>query len=241
MNRGSGVERFPAVASIAVHADTTISESCRGMPEAESVAVIGAGIGGLASAYLLAKQGKKVTLFESEPQCGGHALTVDTKEFGPIDLGFQVCNLTTYPHLIGFLQTLGVDTEPSDMSFALSTPEVEWGSRDVAGMFAQPGCLRSPRFMRMWYEIVRFSNNAGEVLEDSAASKWDDVTLGDYLKKRGYSDYFAQHYVIPMCAAIWSCSDADALAWPVKSLVRFWKNHHLLDLLDRPVLHDARP
>merc|ERR1719424_1233396 len=87
----------------------------------------------------------------------------------------------------------------------------------------------------MWYEIVRFSNNAGEGLEDTAGSKWDDATLGDYLKKRGYSDYFAQHYVIPMCVAIWSCSDADALAWPVKSLVRFWKNHHLLDLLERPV------
>ena len=55
----------------------------------ETVAVVGAGIGGLASAYLLAKQGKRVTLFESEARCGGHALTVDTKEVGPIDLGFQ--------------------------------------------------------------------------------------------------------------------------------------------------------
>ena len=113
------------------------------------------------------------------------------------------------------------------MSFALSTPDVEWGSRDLGGMFAQPGCLRSPRFMKMWYEIVRFSNNAGEVLDEPDDGKWANATLGEYLKKRGCSDYFAQHYVIPMCAAIWSCSDADALAWPVKSLVRFWKNHHV--------------
>ena len=121
------------------------------------------------------------------------------------------------------------------MSFALSTPDVEWGSRDLGGMFAQPGCLRSPRFMRMWFEIVRFSKNAGEVLDEAQAAEWEGATLGDYLTKRGYSDYFAQHYVIPMCAAIWSCSDADALAWPVRSLVRFWKNHHLLDLIERPV------
>ena len=86
--------------------------------DGESVAVIGAGIGGLASAYLLAQKGKKVTLFESEPTCGGHALTVDTKEFGPVDLGFQVCNLTTYPHLMGFLRTLGTQTFP----FSRATP-----------------------------------------------------------------------------------------------------------------------
>lgn len=201
----------------------------------ESVAVIGSGIAGLSSAWLLAKQGKRVTLFESESVCGGHALTVDTKEFGPVDLGFQVCNLTTYPHLMGFLQELGVDTEPSDMSFALSTPSVEWGSRDFGGMFAQPGCLTSPKFLRMWYEIVRFSNNAGEVIDGANADQWSGATLGAYLKKRGYSAFFSEHYVVPMCAAIWSCSDEDALAWPVQSLVRFWKNHHLLDLVERPV------
>ena len=147
----------------------------------------------------------------------------------------QVCNLTTYPHLMGFLRTLGVDTEPSDMSFALSTPSVEWGSLSLSGMFAQPGCLASPRFLRMWAEIVRFSKNATEVLEPSNEAVWAGKTLGDYLKKRGYSAFFADHYVVPMCAAIWSCSDDDALAWPIISLVRFWSNHHLLSLFERPV------
>ena len=136
---------------------------------------------------------------------------------------------------MGFLRELGVDTEPSDMSFALSTPSVEWGSRDLTGMFAQPGCLTSPKFLRMWYEIVRFSKNAEEVLDEANSDRWANATLRDYLDARGYSNFFAEHYVIPMCAAIWSCSDNDALAWPVISLVRFWKNHHLLDLLERPV------
>ena len=202
-------------------------------PNAEKVAVIGAGIAGLSAAYLLARQGKKVTLFESEERCGGHALTVDTPE-GPVDLGFQVCNLTTYPHLMGFFRALGVDTECSDMSFALSTPGVEWGSRGLSAIFAQPGSSRSPRFLRMIYEVTAFGRQAPEVLRDPS---WAEkrTTLGEYLKIRRYSAFFVKHYIAPMCAAIWSCSEADALDFPVVSMVRFWVNHHLLDIVERPV------
>jgi len=202
-------------------------------PEAEKVAVIGAGIAGLSAAYLLARQGKKVTLFESEERCGGHALTVDTPE-GPVDLGFQVCNLTTYPHLMGFFRALGVDTECSDMSFALSTPGVEWGSRSLSAIFAQPGSTRSPRFLRMIYEVTAFGRQAPEVLRDAS---WAEkrTTLGEYLKIRRYSAFFVKNYIAPMCAAIWSCSEADALDFPVVSMVRFWINHHLLDIVERPV------
>ena len=196
-----------------------------------SVAVVGAGISGLAAAFILKHQGKRVTLFERESVCGGHALTVDTEEFGPVDIGFQVCNLTTYPHLMGLLRVLGIDTEPSDMSFALSTPDIEWGSRGLDAIFAQPGAARSPKFLKMLYEVIRFGKQAPEVLTDD---KWATATLGDYLRRRGYSKFFEDHYVVPMCAAIWSCSDSDALAFPVRPLMRFWKNHHLLDLVDRP-------
>lgn len=88
----------------------------------ETVVVIGSGISGLAAAWLLTQQGKRVTLLEAEDRLGGHALTVDTDVAGPIDLGFQVCNLTNYPHLFGFFDALGIETVESDMSFALSTP-----------------------------------------------------------------------------------------------------------------------
>ena len=122
-----------------------------------------------------------------------------------------MCNLTTYPHLMGFFRELGVDTEESDMSFALSTPEVEWGSRGLSAIFAQPGLWRSPKFLLMIWEVIAFGRQAPEVLSGDA--KWEGVSLGEYLKLRRYSAFFCTHYVTPMCAAIWSCSDADALAF----------------------------
>lgn len=163
--------------------------------DGRTVAVIGAGISGLAAAFILKRQGRRVTLFEREHSCGGHALTVPTNEFGPIDIGFQVCNLTTYPHLMGLLRELGVDTEPSDMSFALSTPSFEWGSRGIDSVFAQPGSARSPRFIYMLYEVIRFGQQALEVLVDD---NWEKATLQDYLHRRRYSAFFSEHYVVPM-------------------------------------------
>ena len=210
--------------------------------EPNAVAVIGGGISGLSAAWLLEQQGKTVTLYESEATLGGcasprlestptrlppltrapprrHSLTVDTKLVGPVDLGFQVCNFTTYPHLFGFFGALGVDTEPSDMSFALSTPELEWGSRGLEGVFATPGSARSPRFLKMLGEVIRFGNACTEVLDD--AETWEGVSLGQYLSTKGYSPFFQTHYILPMCAAIWSCSHDGAMEYPVVPLVRF--------------------
>jgi hypothetical protein len=76
-----------------------------------------------------------------------------------------VFNLTTYPHLVGLLEALGVDTEPSDMSFALSSDNsaFEWGSRSLAALFCQRRNLISPTFWRMVADVVRFGRGAREV------------------------------------------------------------------------------
>ena len=152
----------------------------------------------------------------------------------------QVFNLTTYPHLVGLFNELGVESEKSDMSFSLSTDSVEWGSLGLSGIFAQKSNAFSPSFLNMIREILRFGKRAPEVLEAKNAERFEGVTLGEYLSKNRYTSFFRENYVVPMCAAIWSCTDRDAMAFPIKTLIRFWVNHHLLNVLERPLWRVVR-
>eukprot|EP00290_Baffinella_frigidus_P006560 CAMPEP_0180119682 /NCGR_PEP_ID=MMETSP0986-20121125/2117_1 /TAXON_ID=697907 /ORGANISM="non described non described, Strain CCMP2293" /LENGTH=1139 /DNA_ID=CAMNT_0022058709 /DNA_START=62 /DNA_END=3481 /DNA_ORIENTATION=+ len=198
------------------------------------VAVIGAGISGMSSALLLQMDGWDVTLFESEKTFGGHTLTDETIPGVPVDLGFQVFNRTTYGHFEQFLEMLGVDSEESDMSFALSVDggKLEWGSHNLDTIFAQRSNLASPSFLYMIREVLRFGKEARKVLDDPA---YDKMSLGAYLKKHGYSKGFTNNYLLPMCAAVWSVSNKQVLDFDVQVMIRFWVNHHLLDLVDRPL------
>lgn len=177
-----------------------------------------------------------MTLYESEATCGGHTLTDDSSGY-PVDLGFQVCNLTTYPHLMGLFESLGVDTEPSDMSFALSVDggRLEWASHSLSTIFAQRGNLVSPSFLTMIRDVLHFGKNAPRVLDKNSLKKYEKMTLGAYLKEKRYSRSFIDNYILPMCAAVWSVPSAQVLEFPVAMLVRFWVNHHLLDIFQRPV------
>ncbi|KAG2447750.1 hypothetical protein HYH02_007208 [Chlamydomonas schloesseri] len=207
----------------------------------KKICVVGSGISGLSAAWLLHRNGARVTLLESEATCGGHTLTDHTSPY-PVDLGFQVCNLTTYPHFMGFLECLGVDTQPSDMSFALSLDggRLEWGSDNLDTIFAQRSNLASPAFLGMLRDVVRFGKEAPKVLEPANAHIYRDMTLGEYLKQNRYSSTFTNAYVVPMCAAVWSVPNAQVLAFPVVMLIRFWVNHHLLDIFQRPLWRVVR-
>ncbi|PSC74866.1 cyclopropane-fatty-acyl-phospholipid synthase [Micractinium conductrix] len=199
------------------------------------VAVIGSGIAGLSAAWLLHRNGARVTLYESEATCGGHTLT-DTSSGYPVDLGFQVYNLTTYPHLVGLFEELGVETQPSDMSFALSVDggHLEWGSHNLDAVFAQRKNLASPAFLGMLRDVLRFGREAPEVLRPEHSAQFASMTLGQYLSLKQYGTAFRDYYVAPMCAAVWSVPNAQVLDFPVTTLVHFWANHHLLDLYQRP-------
>jgi predicted NAD/FAD-binding protein/cyclopropane fatty-acyl-phospholipid synthase-like methyltransferase len=143
--------------------------------------------------------------------------------------------LTTYPHLVGLFSELGVRSEKSDMSFALSTNDVEWGSLGLSAVFAQKRNLLRPAFWNMIREILRFGKEAPRVLSPENAEKYAKTTLGEYLSRNKYSSFFVENYVVPMCAAIWSCSDEDTMAFPIVTLIRFWVNHHLLNIVERPL------
>jgi predicted NAD/FAD-binding protein len=193
------------------------------------IAIIGSGVSGLVAAHLLHPR-HDVTVFEAEPRIGGHTHTCDVELDGErhaIDTGFIVYNETTYPLFTRLLERLRVATRPTDMSFSVRCERsgLEWGSRGLRGVFAQPSnLLRSP-FRRMLADVFRFGSEAAALLEQGE----EKVELGDYLNGAAYSEAFVRHYVVPMGAAIWSADPSALLRMPAVTFVRFLSNHGLLD------------
>jgi predicted NAD/FAD-binding protein len=193
------------------------------------IAIVGTGISGLVSAHLL-KERHDLTIFEADSRIGGHTHTVDVEQEGKpyaVDTGFIVYNEKTYPHFSALLKSLGVETQPSDMSFGLRCDRtgLEWGSRGVRGVFAQPTNALRPAFLRMLRDVNRFNRESRMLLEHDG----EKVTLGDYLCGAGYGQEFVDHYVIPMGAAIWSADPASFLQVPAATFIRFFHNHGLLE------------
>ena len=200
------------------------------------IAIIGSGIAGLTSAYLL-NRSHQITLFAAGDWVGGHTHTVDIEVDGrpyAIDTGFIVFNDWTYPNFIRLLGQLGVGYKATEMSFSVTDPHsgVEYNGHSLNSLFAQRRNLLSPKFLGMLRDILRFNR---EALDDLQQQRIDAATsLGDYLEQRGYGERFIQHYIVPMGAAIWSMSLADMLGFPLQFFVRFFNNHGLLSVSERP-------
>ena len=199
------------------------------------IAVVGSGISGLGAAWALARV-HDVTVFEAQSRPGGHANTVRIAQddaVRAVDTGFLVYNAKTYPHLVRLFAHLGVASERSDMSFAVS---MDGGRLEYAGsprgLFVQKRNLLRPRFWSMVQDILRFYNRAPAWLAQDHGG--DGPSMGDYLADGGYGRAFVDDHLAPMAAAIWSCPDKEVLDFPAKSLLRFLNNHGLLQVRDRP-------
>jgi predicted NAD/FAD-binding protein len=191
------------------------------------IAVIGSGVSGLGAAYALAGN-HEVVLYEREARLGGHAHTVRVDYDGApidVDVGFIVYNERNYPNLVGLFDALGVESQATDMSFAFSGQGLEWSSNFPNGVFAQKRNWANPRFLGMLADISRFNRTAAS---DLTSGKLENLTLGDYLKRRGFRRAFADRYLLPMGAAIWSSSLGDVARAPAKSFIAFFANHGLL-------------
>ena len=189
------------------------------------IAIIGTGISGRGAAWLLNKNGYDVTVFEQNPRAGGHANTITLDDGTAVDTGFIVYNEATYPNFIAFLDTLGVETCKTDMSFGVS---IDNGSLEYSSnhLFAQKKNLLKPSYYKMIADIMRFYKQADEKMQRAS----DQLSLGDFLKQENYSESFIKNHILPMTAAIWSMTSEQAAAFPFKSFVRFFKNHGLLVL-----------
>ena len=199
------------------------------------IAVIGAGIAGMAVANLLSRK-HEVWLFEKEKRLGGHTHTHEietSRGVLPIDTGFIVHNDRTYPNLVRLLQKLGVARQGSDMSFGVSCRETgfEYSSRGLGGFFAARRNWCRVGHYRFLAEIVRFNREARKLLLDPANA---DLTLRDYLHAQRFHGDFTRYYLHPMAAAVWSTSPEEIENFPAFTLVRFLENHGLLRLTTAP-------
>lgn len=196
------------------------------------IAVIGTGISGLSAAWMLDRHAE-VTVYEQDSRAGGHSNTVQTPNGPPVDTGFIVFNERNYPELTDMLRHLDVSTQPSDMSFSASIGggELEYAGDNLNTLFAQRWNVFNGSHWRMLQGILRFNRDAKRALKSGLAPQ---TTLGEFILQGRYGDELSRRYLLPMAAAIWSCPVGTMLKFPAASFLKFFENHGLLDLMDRP-------
>ena len=212
---------------------------------AVKVAIVGSGIAGLAAAHAL-RDKVDLTLFEAGNYFGGHTHTVDVTLPTPqglvthgVDTGFLVLNERTYPQLLGLLQTLGVATAKSDMSFSVQANDaahghaIEWSGSRLNTVFAQRSNLVNPRFWGMLRDLLRFNALTTRMVTSADPAQLAQP-LGEFLREQGFGTAFCEWYFLPMMACIWSCPTAQMLQFPVSTMVQFCHNHGLLQITNRP-------
>jgi predicted NAD/FAD-binding protein len=202
-------------------------------------AVIGSGIAGLAAAHVLQGHGP-VTLYEADDRLGGHADThevqVGDRTIG-IDTGFIVHNDRTYPTLLRLFAELGVATQDSDMSMSIRTDSsgLEYaGAKGARGLFPRARNLADPAYLRMLVEVRRFHREASALLERPATAVDRDEPLRSFVERCRFTDYFADHFLEPLVACVWSCDPADALDYPARYLFEFLDHHGMLTVFGSP-------
>lgn len=203
------------------------------------IAIIGSGISGLTCAHYLHKE-HDITLFEANDYVGGHTATVDVEVASgkyAIDTGFIVFNDRTYPNFQRLMADIGVGAQETQMSFSVRNDDngLEYNGHNLLSLFAQKRNVLNPAFYKFIGEILRFNREAREAY--TIATHGDPLieqTLGDFLSRRKFSEYFCQNYILPMGAAIWSSTLSDMRAFPLKFFLRFFANHGLLEVANRP-------
>jgi predicted NAD/FAD-binding protein len=203
--------------------------------EKQRIAIIGSGISGLTTAYLLHKS-HEITLFEANDYIGGHTHTVKVaqgEQSYDIDTGFIVCNDRNYPNFLKLMDKLNIGMQPTEMSFSVRNDPLglEYNGHNLNTLFSQRRNLLRPKFYRLIRDILYFNEAAKKAIEEGVA---ENITLDTFVNQQSLSDIFKNNYLLPMAAAIWSCSMEQASEFPLQFFLKFFLNHGLLDIKNRP-------
>lgn len=200
------------------------------------IAVVGCGVAGLTSAWLLSRQ-HDVHLFEKNDYLGGHTRTLqipDGPDAGlPVDTGFIVMNHRNYPHFTKVLEQLGVALADSSMTFSFYDEETNYGysGNNLGSLFPSASYFFKSQHLSLLKDLWRFAKVG---FQDLNSGYLADKTLGDYLDERRFGQAFKTHYLYPMGAAIWSSPIAEMSEFPAEPYLHFLENHGLLRLTNRP-------
>lgn len=199
----------------------------------KKIAIIGSGISGLTCGFTLSEQ-NEIIIYEAADYVGGHTHTVRVEkdgEMSDIDTGFIVFNDRTYPNFIALMDELGVTYQPTEMSFSVKNDQLglEYNGNTLNSMFAQRSNLVKPKFLAMLLEITQFNKDVRKVAQNNP-----ELSIGQYLDTRNYGPLFKENYLLPMISAIWSMGLKSCMDFPLGFFVKFFENHGLLDLANRP-------
>ncbi len=198
----------------------------------QRIAIVGGGIAGLGCAWFLHRK-FDITLFDADSRIGGHSHTISVDdgdgEAARIDTGFMVYNEVNYPHLTRLFKAIEVPTKATSMSFSVhhGPSATEWNGGGFNTLFGQRRNLFSPRHWRFLGQLNRFNKEAVEALDES---RWQSLTLAEYVEQRGYGRDFLERYLLPMSSAVWSTPAEKMQQFPAVTLLRFWHNHGFLGL-----------
>ena len=199
------------------------------------LAVIGSGISGLVAAHLLCDD-HQITLFEAGNYIGGHTNTIDVELDGEkqaVDTGFIVFNEMNYPNFSKLMNQLGVESQPTDMSFSVrcDSADLEYNGTSLNKLFIQRSNLLRPSFLKMVRDILRFGKTAPAIVSSAP----DTLTVEQYVKDERFSDSFLNYYLVPLGASLWSCPAESFLKFPIRFVVEFLHNHKMLQVNGRPI------
>jgi predicted NAD/FAD-binding protein len=197
----------------------------------KKIAIVGSGISAMGSAYYL-RDDFDITIFEKNDYLGGHTHTHRLEEDGhkfTVDSGFIVFNLRTYPNLVKLFDELGVKKQKCSMSFGVwnMNTNLQYSSNSFLNLFAQTKNFVSPRYWKFLYEITQFFKVA---LKDREAIESSKLTIREYCRSNGLSDYFIDNYLAPMSSAVWSTEQGSVYDFPISIIIPFFYNHGLLSV-----------